>query len=101
MFAAMSAFIDGPAVLGAKLIVVYPGNPRLGRSSHLGVVVLFDPEGGAPMALADAAEVTAIRTAAASAVATRVLARPDAGDLAILGTGEQAPLCAKRTMRWL
>jgi ornithine cyclodeaminase/alanine dehydrogenase-like protein (mu-crystallin family) len=90
VFASMPGFIDEPRALGAKLIAVYPGNPSRGRSSHMGVIVLFDPETGAPAAFIDAAEVTAIRTAAASAVATRALARPDATQLAILGTGEQA-----------
>jgi ornithine cyclodeaminase/alanine dehydrogenase-like protein (mu-crystallin family) len=52
--------------------------------------VLFDPEHGCPAALIDAGAITAIRTAAASGLATQLLARPDAGDLAILGAGEQA-----------
>ena len=80
LFAAMPGFIEGPSgALGAKLVAVYPENPRQGRSSHLGVIVLFDPQTGAPAALVDATEVTAIRTAAASAVATRALANPGAG----------------------
>jgi ornithine cyclodeaminase/alanine dehydrogenase-like protein (mu-crystallin family) len=69
---------------------VYPDNPKHGLSSHIGLVVLFDTETGMPLAVMDAAEITAIRTAAASAVATRALARKDASHLAILGTGEQA-----------
>src|ERR1700733_1060483 len=56
---------DGP--FGAKLISVSPGNPARGRPSHLGLVVLFEPGTGEPVCCVDAGEVTAIRTAAASA----------------------------------
>jgi alanine dehydrogenase len=73
-------------VLGLKAISVFPQSEK----SHQGLVILFDGEGGRPFALVDAGPITAIRTAAASAVATRVLAREDAGDLAILGSGVQA-----------
>ncbi len=69
---------------------LFPGNPAAGLSSHLGLVLLFEPRHGLPVALLDAAELTAIRTAAVSGLATRLLAREDAGDLAILGSGEQA-----------
>lgn len=79
---------DGP--FGAKLVSVFPGNVATGGLSHQGLVLLFDPETGAPRAVVDAGELTAIRTAAASAAATDALARPDAHALAILGTGEQA-----------
>jgi ornithine cyclodeaminase/alanine dehydrogenase-like protein (mu-crystallin family) len=75
---------------GVKLISLFPGNPAKGLSSHIGAMVIFDPETGAPSAIMNADELTAIRTAAASAVATRVLARPDARVLAVIGTGEQA-----------
>jgi ornithine cyclodeaminase/alanine dehydrogenase-like protein (mu-crystallin family) len=75
--------------IGAKLISVFPGGAD-GAPSHQGVVALFDPQTGAPAAIIDASEVTAIRTAAASAAATEALARPDARRLAIIGTGEQA-----------
>jgi ornithine cyclodeaminase/alanine dehydrogenase-like protein (mu-crystallin family) len=74
--------------IGAKLISVFPAAD--GAPSHQGMVVLFDPDSGAPAAVLDASEITAIRTAAASAAATEALARPDARCLAILGTGEQA-----------
>src|SRR5439155_14131937 len=53
-------------------------------------VMLFGVEHGEPLAVIDASSITALRTAAVSAVATRALARPDAGDLAILGSGVQA-----------
>jgi len=75
---------------GAKLISVFQENFARGIQSHQGLVVLFDPESGAPVCVVDAGEVTAIRTAAASAVATDVLARKDARRLALLGYGEQA-----------
>ncbi len=75
---------------GAKLISVFPDNFAQGEPSHQGVVVMFDPETGAPAAVLEAGEITAIRTAAASAAATDALARPDARTLAVLGYGEQA-----------
>lgn len=74
-------------VFGAKLVSV----SHDGRGpSHQGVVVLFDGRSGAPVCAVDGGEITAIRTAAASAVATEALARPDARRLAVLGTGVQA-----------
>lgn len=82
------AMLDG--VFGAKLVSVFPGNAALGLMSHQGVVVLFDRNSGEPTAIVEAGELTAIRTAAASAAATDALARREAHTLAILGTGEQA-----------
>jgi len=79
---------DGP--FGAKLVAVYPQNFDYGLPSHQGVVALFDPESGAPICIAHAGEITRVRTAAASAVATDALARKDATHLALLGYGEQA-----------
>ena len=75
---------------GAKLISIFPGNFARGLQSHQGFVALFDPVSGETVAMLHAGEITAIRTAAASAAATRVLARPEARHLAILGYGEQA-----------
>lgn len=89
-FGVMPGYLDDPRGLGAKILTVYPDNPKHGMPSHVGLVTLFDSERGIPLAVMDAAEITAIRTAAASAVATRALARHDAAHLAILGTGEQA-----------
>jgi ornithine cyclodeaminase/alanine dehydrogenase-like protein (mu-crystallin family) len=86
----MPGHLAEPAGLGVKIVGLYPKNPAQGRSSHLGVVILFDVDTSVPLALLDAGAITALRTAAASAVATRALARTDAGDLAILGAGEQA-----------
>lgn len=84
-FGVMPGALAG-AGFGAKLISIFPGQEH----SHQGVIVLFDEANGAPAAVIDAGEVTAIRTACASAAATDALALPDARTLAILGTGEQA-----------
>jgi len=87
-FGVMPGALDG-AGFGAKIVSVFPSAAATGRS-HQGVIVLFDRDSGAPVCVIDAGEVTAIRTACASAVATDALARGDATTLAILGTGEQA-----------
>ena len=80
---------------GAKLISVFPGNADRGLQSHQGFVVLFDPQTGQAVCVLHGGEITAIRTAAASAAAADVLARPDASSLAILGAGEQAWMHAR------
>jgi len=85
----MPGALGEEAPFGAKIISVYPENFANGLQSHQGVVILFDPADGAPVAVVHAGEITAIRTAAASAVATEVLARAAASRLAILGYGEQ------------
>ena len=90
LLASMPGALGGGRPFGAKLISVFPGNREAGLESHQGGILLFEGEHGAPWALVDAASVTAIRTAAVSGVATRALARHDAGDLAILGAGTQA-----------
>ncbi|MDO8900070.1 MAG: ornithine cyclodeaminase family protein [Phenylobacterium sp.] len=90
MFGVMPGALGERACFGAKLVSVFPENFAQGRQSHQGVVVLFDGESGASICVAHAGEITAIRTAAASAVATDALARPEAHRLAILGYGEQA-----------
>ena len=73
-----------------KSICIMPGNPARGLDAHQGTVTLFDGSTGAPTAILDASALTAVRTAAVSAVATRVLAREDARVLAVLGAGVQA-----------
>jgi ornithine cyclodeaminase len=90
LLAAMPGHLAGQGVLGAKLVSVYPGNAGSRWPTHQAVVVLFDPDTGAPEALLDGTALTAERTAAASAVATRILGDPEASVLAILGTGVQA-----------
>ena len=89
-FGVMPGAMLDDGTFGAKLVSVYPDNFARSAPSHQGVVVLFDPETGAPSAILEAGEITAVRTAAASAAATDVLARPDARRLAVLGYGEQA-----------
>ena len=80
---------DTPA-FGLKAVCVFHENPKIGKDAHQGLVLLVDPATGEPQAVLDASAITKIRTAAASAVATDVLARPDASRLAIIGTGVQA-----------
>lgn len=88
-FAAMPAVVDkgAGASLGAKIITVFPGNDATPYDAHIGVVLLFDAEHGKLLAIADASSITAIRTAAVSGLATRLLAREDASELALLGAG--------------
>jgi alanine dehydrogenase len=89
-FALMPAYSKPLRAIGAKLITVFPGNHGTALDSHQGIVVLFDGKHGNPIAVIDAVSITAIRTAAVSGVATRLLARDDAAVLAILGSGVQA-----------
>jgi len=86
----MPAYMGNPPVMGIKVISVFPGNIGTQYESHQGAVMLFDTSHGKLLAIIDASEITAVRTPAASAVATEILAREDAGDLAILGSGTQA-----------
>lgn len=86
----MPGVLEEGGVYGVKLLSLFPQNPSKGLSSHIGAMVIFNPETGAPAAIVNADALTAIRTAAASAAATRALAREEAEELAIIGTGEQA-----------
>ncbi len=88
-FAAMPAVVGkgSGASLGAKIITVFPGNDATPFDAHIGVVLLFDAEHGKLLAIADASSITAIRTSAVSGLATRLLAREDAHELALLGAG--------------
>ncbi len=88
LLGAMVAYLPSLDVLAAKLVSVFPLN--VGIPSHQALIAVFDPRTGAPVALLDGEEITAQRTAAASAIATRLLARADAEALAIVGTGVQA-----------
>ena len=94
MMALMPAYLaagqDATAAYGLKAICIFGGNPALGLDSHQGVVLLSSAQTGEPLALLNASAVTEIRTAAVSAVATELLARPGAAELAIIGTGVQA-----------
>lgn len=88
LLAAMPGYADG--ILETKLVSVFAGNHEVGLPSHQATIALFDDATGKPLALMDGTEITAVRTGAASAVATRALARPDARVLAVLGAGVQA-----------
>jgi ornithine cyclodeaminase/alanine dehydrogenase-like protein (mu-crystallin family) len=80
---------DSP-LYSLKTVCVFPDNPQRGLDAHQGTVTLFDGETGEVRALMNASAITAIRTAAVSAVATRLLAREDARELGVLGAGVQA-----------
>jgi ornithine cyclodeaminase len=87
LLGAMPAYLPS-AGLGCKLVSLFPHN--VDRPTHQAEIVIFDPENGTPAAVMDGTYITAMRTAAAAALATRVLAREDARVLAILGTGVQS-----------
>lgn len=90
IFALMPGQLADGTGFGAKVISVFADRDTPGRSAHRGLVVLFAPDTGEVLCTGDAGEITHIRTAAASAVATRALARPDARRLALFGYGAQA-----------
>jgi len=79
----------GSKLWSLKTLTIFPGNSARGLDSHQGFVALFDGDTGAPRALMNAGGITAVRTAAVSGLATRLLARDDVRTLAILGTGTQ------------
>ena len=89
-FLVMPGVLPQAGVFGAKLATLYPENPARGLPTVQGHIALFDEGAGVPLAVVEAGSVTAIRTAAASGAATRMLARRDASTLAILGCGVQA-----------
>ena len=87
----MPSYVSGERMAyGLKAVCVFPGNPAIGKDAHQGAVLLFSGETGELRAIMNASAITAIRTAAATAVATDLLARKDANSLAILGSGVQA-----------
>lgn len=86
----MPGYLGDIKAMGVKVVSVFPGNHGTEYDSHQGTVLLFETEHGRLLAMMDASQITAIRTAATSGVATRLLARDDARDLAILGSGVQA-----------
>src|SRR5437763_3973052 len=94
--------VDTP-LFGLKAICVFPGNAASGKDAHQGAVILFDGTTGELLAIVNASAITAIRTAAVSALATRVLANETASTLAIIGAGVQARahLCAIAAVRKL
>lgn len=88
-------------IMGAKLVTFFPGNAALGLDTHHAVILLFKTSTGEPLAVMDGRLITEMRTAAVSAIATDLLAKPGARSLAILGSGVQAGshLEALRTVR--
>lgn len=82
------------ANMGVKLVTVAPGNPARGLATVHSIFVLFDTTSGQPKALLDGEELTLRRTAAASALASRYLSRPDSKTLLVVGTGSLAPYLA-------
>lgn len=86
----MPAYLSDANALGMKVVTYFAENPKQGLPSILAAVSLYSPETGKLMALMDGSYVTAIRTACASAVATKALANPETPVLGILGAGVQA-----------
>jgi ornithine cyclodeaminase len=97
LLAAMPAFLPSAGALTTKLVSVFPENTD--RPTHQALICCFDPETGSPLAIMDGTYVTATRTAAGSALATRLLARADAEVVAIIGTGVQARAHARALSR--
>jgi ornithine cyclodeaminase/alanine dehydrogenase-like protein (mu-crystallin family) len=79
-----------PEGLGLKAVTFFPSNAKRGIATHMATIFLVDPETGAPLAIMDGRLITEMRTAAVSAVATKLLAAPDSKILAVLGSGVQA-----------
>jgi alanine dehydrogenase len=100
----MPSYAGALGAVGVKVVAAFPENFGTEYDTHQGVVLFFDTERGLLRAIVDATSITAIRTAAVSGAATDLLARPDAGDLAIIGAGTQAhthlqAMDAVRTLR--
>lgn len=86
----MPAYLRGDETLGVKLLTLFPNNPAQGLPAISALVALFDAANGQPLALMDGGLLTALRTGAASGVATQLLARQDTRTLALFGAGGQA-----------
>ncbi len=86
----MPGYLESLNAMGLKVVSVFHNNKGSEHDSHQGAVLVFEAEHGTLLAMVDASAITAIRTAAVSGVATRLLAREDAVELAILGSGVQA-----------
>ena len=99
LLAAMPGYTPSAGALASKLVTLFPGNAGTPLPTHQAVIAVFDADNGRPAALLDGTAITAIRTGACSALATRLLARQDAATLAILGTGVQARSHARAVTR--
>ena len=97
MLLAMPAYLPSAGALASKLISLFPGNRD--QPTHQALICCFDPATGTPAAVMDGGYLTAARTAGGSALATRLLARDDAGDVAVVGTGVQAEAHARALAR--
>jgi ornithine cyclodeaminase len=99
LLAAMPVYRSATNTLSAKLVSVFPENKVSGVPTHQAVILVFDAQTGSPLALMDGTFITAARTAAGSALSTRLLARPDAHVLLIIGTGVEARAHARAIPR--
>jgi alanine dehydrogenase len=97
LLAAMPAYLPSTGALTSKLVTLFPRNRDC--PTHQALICCFDPGTGTPVALMDGTSVTAARTAAGSALATRLLARTGAGQVAVIGTGVQADVHARALAR--
>ena len=100
----MPGVMSDPPRVGAKLLTLNPANPTRSLPVIHGLVIMFDPDTGAPVGLLDGTAITALRTGAVSGLATDLLARRDAGILGVIGAGVQArsqltAVCAVRAIR--
>jgi ornithine cyclodeaminase len=89
-FTLMPGYVGKPASFGVKIVSKFPREANSPHGTHVGAVMIFDAEHGIPLAMLHGGELTAIRTAAASGLATRELARENAETLTLLGCGEEA-----------
>ena len=99
LLAAMPGYVPSAGALAGKLVALFPQNAGTDAPTHQAVIAVFDPRDGRPAALLDGTAITAIRTGAGSALATRLVARSDAVTIAILGTGVQARSHARAVAR--
>jgi len=99
LLAAMPVYMDSKQALAAKLVTVFPDNEPLHLPSHQAVILVFDTRTGSLRAMMDGTWITALRTAAGSALSARLLARKDAHVLLIVGTGVQARSHARAMTR--
>jgi len=99
LLAAMPGYVPSLEALVSKLVSLFPRNADGPIPTHQGLIAVFDPENGSPVALLDGTEITAVRTGACSALSVRLLAREDASVLAMLGTGVQARSHARAVVR--